>query len=109
MCNGVQIVPQTRLVVRITLRLKEGATMVVSALVGTGAELNLFRRGIIGERFLREAEKPKRFVAANKEVMEGGSLEAPCDVILFGKDMETGLEDQEAYPTLFMMQTLAWT
>ena len=101
MCNGVQIVPQSRLVVRATLRLQEGATMVVSALVDTGAELNLFRKGLIGERFLRRAEKPKTFVAANKEVMVGGSMEAPCDVVLFGRDMETGLEEEQAYPTVF--------
>ena len=47
MCSGIEIVPQTRLVVRITLKLSGGATMVVSSLVDTGAELKLFRKGLI--------------------------------------------------------------
>ena len=66
-----------------------------------GTLLEACRRGLIGERFLREAEKPENVVAANKERIQGGSMEAPCDVNLCGKDMETGFSDEESYPTVF--------
>ena len=47
----------------------------VRALIDTGAEVSLVRKGLVGEQFLHPARIPLRILGANNRRVEGGTLE----------------------------------
>ena len=92
---------QRRLLVRGTLRLANGSGLEILALVDTGPEVNLVRKGLLDERHFNRTRNPKRFVAADQGIMEGGLLELPCELLLQGTDVDTGRATQVACPITF--------
>ena len=76
--------------VPVKLKLFDEEEKEVMALLDTGAEVNLVRRGIIPEKYFRRSQHPKRFVTANHGVMAGGLTEVPCELLMEGMDIDTG-------------------
>ena len=93
--------PQRRLVVQGTMRLTDGTEVPVQALIDTGAEVNLVRKGLVFANYFQPSLRPKRFVTADQAVMEGGAREVPCEFLLHGADMDTGLTTQVVCHTRF--------
>ena len=93
--------PQSRLLVHVTLRLHDGLKVGASALIDTGAEASLIRRGLVPEEYYQWSADPKRFVAANQLVMDGGAKEVPCEILLDGVDPDTGLSVTVQRPAKF--------
>lgn len=52
----------------------EGQTFLVKALIDTGAEVNIIRRGIIPPELLRRAETPISLSTADSSAIQGGKL-----------------------------------
>jgi len=98
-----QYVPdsQKRLVVQVVLRLGDGLQIPIMALVDTGAEVNLLRKGLVDERDFVESDRPRRFVTANQELMDGGLVEVPCTLFMEGVDMDTGRQVWAECPITF--------
>ena len=92
---------QTKLVVHAILCLADGSRVEVSALVDTGAEVNLVRQKSLAPRYFRESDKPKRFLTADQGVMQGGRDEVVCDFVLWGTNMFTGRTTKVVCPGNF--------
>ena len=92
---------QRKLIVDLHLRLKDGSTKILRALIDTGAEISLIRKGLLSAHYYRPSAHPKRFVAANQAVLEGGWVEIECKAVLKGHDIDTGLEGEVECPTIF--------
>ena len=81
--------PQTKLLVKIRLRLCDGHEVPLLALVDPGAEINLVRKGFIPDSYFYRSKCPKQFVTANHAILDGGLYEVPCEVVLEGCDSDT--------------------
>jgi hypothetical protein len=92
---------QRRLLVGGVIRLPTGTEVSVQALVDTGAEINLVRKGLVPKEFWIRSERVKRFVTADQAVMEGGSIELHCEFALQGMSVESGRATQVVCPTRF--------
>ena len=92
---------QVKLLVAVGLRLGDGSVVRASALVDTGAEINLLRRGLVGPQYFCASERPKRFITASRAVMEGGSVEVACTMEMQGVDVDTGRRECLSCPTTF--------
>ena len=84
--------PQTKLMVAVKLRMADGEVFDMSALIDTGAEVNLVRRGLVASKYFKRALKRRRFVTANRTILTGGAVEVPCELLLHGVDMDTSEE-----------------
>ena len=100
MCTG-RVKPQSRLIVGVALRLSDGTIRFISALVDTGAEVTLVRKGLLPDHYFRRSAVPRRFVGANQIVLEGGSHELACTMLFDGVDPDTGVGVQVEYHTVF--------
>ena len=72
------------------------------ALLDTGAEVCLVRKGLIPESAFRDATSPLRLIAANNQVVEGGDREVEVDIRFVG--VESGTEEKRMLlmPTILM-------
>jgi len=61
-------------------------------LFGTGAEINLIRKGIVGSPYLAAVKRPLRIAAANQATMHGGEHEVHSTITLTGMGVDTGEE-----------------
>ena len=52
----------------------------VQVLVDTGSEVNLLRKGLVPDRYFRQASVPMRFVAAKQTTVSGGQREVKCNL-----------------------------
>ena len=92
---------QTKLVVHAIICLADKTELEVSALVDTGAEVNLIRRNFLDPRYFFHSSRPKRFLTADQGVMQGGLNEVSCDFVLWGTNMETGRTTKVVCPSSF--------
>ena len=84
------LAPQTKFVVRATMRFENGKELQVSALIDTGAEVCIVRRGLVTPEYFVPASRKRQFLTADARILEGGYQEVPCDFILWGGDVDTG-------------------
>ena len=82
---GAELVPKTKLIIEGVLRLQDGSEVPVSALIDTGAEISLIRKGLVDGKYFHQSSRPKKFLTANEGVLDGGLEEVPCDVVMWGK------------------------
>ena len=61
----------------------------VKALVDTGAEVNVIKRGLLPESFTHQNAKPITLTAADSSNLKGGQKGVSGDAILGGNDMDT--------------------
>ena len=80
---------EKQLLVQVTLVMDDGEVFEVEALIDTGAQVNLIRRGIIPEKYFGKSMRPRRFVTASKKGMDGGLTDVSCSIFLSGNDMDT--------------------
>ena len=92
---------QTKLLMQVTLRMRDGSELDIRALVDTGSEVNLVRRGLVPYHLFRASARPKRFVTASHAVLEGGTEEVPCDLIMAGVDVDTRQKAEVVCPIAF--------
>ena len=83
-------VSQTRLLIRAKIRLVDGINKWVTALIDTGAKVNLIQRVLVDQKYFKPSLKKGLFVTANKGVMRGGQEDVPCELIIGGQDVNTG-------------------
>lgn len=81
----------SRLYVPIELYVAPDLVLRTAALVDTGCESNLVRRGLIPEHYFHRPARAIKFVAANRTPVEGGQNEVCCQVMCDGVDQDTGL------------------
>ena len=98
-CEG-QSTRQRRLLIQATLQLHDGSEKGVLALVDTGAEVNLIRRGLIADEYFRESPVPMTFRTADQAIMEGGIMEVPGNLILRATDVDTKRTEQVKCPII---------
>ena len=80
---------QTRLFIPVELRVGPELTVRTAALVDTGCESNLVRRGLVPAHFFHKASRPIKFVAVNKTVVTGGRQELCAQLGFEGVDIDT--------------------
>ena len=85
-----EVGPQSKLTIALTMKLANGEEVRALALVDTGAEVNLVRRGLVDEGLFRRSENPRRLVVANQSDMVGGLMEVECELQMKGSDVDTG-------------------
>ena len=90
--------PFTRLYIPVRLEVTPTFSFEVSALVDTGCETNLIRKGLVSDKHFHAALKPVNFIAANKTVVTGGHRELCCTLSFDGVDPDTGLHQQIKLP-----------
>ena len=81
--------PQTQLFVKVALRLADGSMQEIEALIDTGTQVNLLRRGLVPKGFFGPSLFPKRFTTASKKIMEGGLTDLHCSMLMWGVDVDT--------------------
>jgi hypothetical protein len=86
---GAALEPQTKLILEGFLKLPDDSETKIFALVDTGAEISLVRKGLLGAKYFQRSKRPKRFLTANEGVLDGGLQEVPCDLILWGICLRT--------------------
>ena len=80
---------------RIPVRLFAGedeVTPTCPALIDTGAEICVLKRGLIPDKYLRPATKPLRLVGANERRLEGGDKEVTLNLCVGSPDIKVGIE-----------------
>ena len=60
-------VSQTKLLIRVKIRLSDGTVRNMTALIDTGAEVNLIQRGLVDQKFFRPSLKKKVCDSQKKE------------------------------------------
>ena len=90
MCHLRRLEPERALKVRVQLHLGDGSVHSALALVDTGAEYNLCNPRDVRTTQWRAAAVPIRLVAANDNVMEGGSQELSTHMHIQGWGATTG-------------------
>ena len=76
------IIAPTQLLVHMHLTTKGGHVNVVKALIDTGAEVNIIKRGIFEPLCFQPARKRLSLVTADGTVMEGGKQEVQVEIRL---------------------------
>ena len=91
----------TRLLLQAQVECPSGKRVSVVALVDTGCEVNLVRRGLIQESEFSVTRNPLRFLAANKTVVPGGDRELECTLVFTGLDQDTKVATPVSIPSSF--------
>ena len=78
-----------RLSLRAILRGSDGKDVPVEALVDTGSEVNLVRRGLIANECFQQSRPDLRLVGINQVSLGGGHREVRCKIWLDGIDIES--------------------
>ena len=84
----------------------QGTIYIVRALIDTGAEVNVIRKGIIPEQDLVLLERPWRLTAANQQTILGGDKEARVVLCLAGVEVDTKKQCGLKIPTTFLVADL---
>ncbi len=79
-----------RLSVPTRLVLRDGSEINISALVDTGSEVNIVRRGLIDPRHTSACGPEIQFCTVNKQSLGRNHRRLSCDIILSGADQDTG-------------------
>ena len=91
--TGGVLVPPTRYPVRLTLKVSltphGGPAVDLSALVDTGAEVNIIRPGLVEDIYFRSPNRVARLVAANQTTLSGGRRELDCVLTMYGVESDT--------------------
>ena len=96
----VQTVQGLHTNLRIPVRvLGEGSVKRMSALIDTGAEICLVRKGLVEPHQLRPAERPLKLKTASGQSLGGGQLEVLLVFEMLAKDEQTGKEIIVRLPT----------
>ena len=89
---------------RIPVRLFAGedeVTPTCPALIDTGAEICVLKRGLIPDKYLRPATKPLRLVGANERRLEGGDKEVTLNLCVGAIQQEDNKKVELRVPTTF--------
>lgn len=84
--------------IQFEMELANAGKVPVSALVDTGAEVNLVRRDLVPAEFFRKADKPIRFMAANQTLVSGGQQELVGALLVQGADPDLGTPSTITFP-----------
>jgi hypothetical protein len=79
-----------RLSVPARLVLRDGSEINILALVDTGSEVNIVRRGLVDPRHTSECGLEIHFCAVNKQSLGRNHRRLSCDIILSGVDQDKG-------------------
>ena len=90
--------PHLRMAVKLRLD-EEDEGQQAMALIDTGAEVCLIRRGLLQERAFREAEFPLKLVAANNDPVVGGTKEVDLHIHFYGVEEGTKVKQRLRMPT----------
>ena len=71
------------------------------ALVDTGAEVSIIKKGLVPDSLLMEAKQPLRLVAANSQTMQGGTMEVQVELRLQARNFDTREHLTVATPCVF--------
>ena len=89
---------------RIPVRLLAGddeVTPICPALIETGAEICVLKRGLIPDQYLRPATKPLRLVGANERRLEGGDKEVTLNLCVGAIQQEDNKKVELRVPKTF--------
>ena len=75
--------------VKVVITTPDNTQFQALALVDTGAEVNLIRKGLLPEHCFKEAKVRLRLVAANNQQIPGGAMEVTVQMVLPARDFET--------------------
>ena len=78
-----------RLTIKVKLQLPSGPSLDLTALVDTGAEVNIIRPGLVDNIHFRPSKRRLHFVAANQTTLAGGRRELAGALIFDGVDNDT--------------------
>ena len=78
-----------RLAVPVTLVMRDGTRVKVSALVDTGSEVNLVRRGLLDDCHSRPCGPGVSFYALNQQLLGGNQRQVSCDLIMQVVEQDT--------------------
>ena len=87
-----------RLAVPVTLVMCDGTRVKVSALVDTGSEVNLVRRGLLDDRHSRPCGLGVSFYAVNQQSLGGNHRQVSCDLIMQGVEQDTEGRQKLVFP-----------
>ena len=79
-----------QLVLQVQLVLPGEEKVLAKALVDTGAQVNLVRKGLVPGGYLQRSKNPVRLVAANSDVIAGGDRSVTLQVGLRGESVKSG-------------------
>ena len=85
-------VKDVRLTLDIILTFAPGITRKIGALIDTGAEVNLLRRGIAFPEYLTPVKHPLRLATASQDPLPGGDREVRCMATMKGREIDSGEE-----------------
>ena len=72
--------------------------MPVSALVDTGSEVNLFRRGLVDNKFSKACGAHVGFFAANQQSLGGNHRRLSCEFLMEGVEVDSGSKQGYTFP-----------
>ena len=72
--------------------------MPVSALVDTGSEVNLFRRGLVDNKFTKACGAHVGFFAANQQSLGGNHRRLSCEFLMEGVEVDSGSKQGYTFP-----------
>ena len=87
-----------RLALEGSLVMKDGVRFSVSALVDTGSEVNLVRKGLVDPKYLRPCGPEVSFVAVNKQGLGGNHNRLSCELSFQGCERDTKEKTTVVFP-----------
>ena len=87
-----------RLALEGSLVVKDGVRFSVSALVDTGSEVNLVRKGLVDPKYLRPCGPEVSFVAVNKQGLGGNHNHLSCELSFQGCERDTKEKTTVVFP-----------
>ena len=84
--------------IRMTAELSDGSTVMLQVLVDTGSEVNIIKKGLVGDRLFSRSANPIRFLTASSSVLEGGEKEMSCNVLIDGIEVENKTQARAVVP-----------
>ena len=79
-------------IIAVEVKLCDGKTGVINALIDTGAKITLLRTGLVPPRYFAPSAHPKNFITASQASMAGGLEDMTGTLILKGTSVDTGRE-----------------
>ena len=92
---------QKALILSMLVILPDGMKIPLKALVDTGCESNLVRKGLIPQKYFAKATKGVRFVAANGSILGGGDHQVSLELISCVKNVDDETRRFLKFPTTF--------
>ena len=98
-----------RLALEGSLVVKDGVRISVSALVDTGSEVNLVRKGLVDHKCLRPCGPEVSFVAVNKQGLGGNHNRLSCELSFQGCERDTKEKTTVVSHSVVSTRQLTWT